>query len=74
VTSRDFCYWLGGYFQINGPSENNNCPSLNSSQVAVIAEHLARVFRTELEPSAELRKLQESIGRGPITAKELERR
>jgi hypothetical protein len=45
MTSRDFCYWLQGYFEI--------CPnkSLNAHQVEIIKKHLAMVFVHEIDPS-----------------------
>lgn len=45
MTSRDFCCWLQGYFEIHG--ENN----LTNAQVEMIQRHLALVFIHEIDPS-----------------------
>lgn len=46
MTSRDFAYWLQGYFEIHGPG------MLSSPQVEVIQKHLSLVFVHEIDPSA----------------------
>ena len=45
MTSRDFCYWLQGFFELTetGP--------LSLVQCAVIKNHLALVFKHEIDPS-----------------------
>lgn len=45
MTSRDFCYWLQGYFEISKGEE------LNKSQVQMVKRHLALVFKHEIDPS-----------------------
>lgn len=62
MTSRDFCYWLQGYLEIEkeghaGPSE------LSPEQVSCIAKHLALVFRHEIDPSAGDEKMQEALNK-----------
>lgn len=48
MTSRDFAYWLQGYFELgDAPSD-----TLNASQVATIRKHLALVFVHEIDPGA----------------------
>ncbi|RJQ27104.1 hypothetical protein C4577_02165 [Candidatus Parcubacteria bacterium] len=49
MTSREFCYWLQGYFEIreNSPSAN----FLNAEQMDCIKKHLAMVFHHEIDPS-----------------------
>ena len=47
MTSRDFCYWLQGYFELN-PAEG---AALGPNQVACIKKHLALVFVNEIDPS-----------------------
>lgn len=47
MTSRDFVFWLQGYFEILAPALND--ASLSSAQVKVIREHLALVFKHEAE-------------------------
>jgi hypothetical protein len=46
MTSRDFCYWLQGAFEVNDPSLG-----LNPDQVAIIRNHLNLVFIHEIDPS-----------------------
>ena len=50
MTSRDFCYWLQGFFEISESSAN---PSviLGGDQVSTIKKHLALVFAHEIDPS-----------------------
>lgn len=45
MTSRDFCYWLQGYFEISEPKE------INKEQTEMIKKHLALVFKHEIDPS-----------------------
>ena len=47
MTSRDFAYWLQGYFEIHGGDE-----SLTKEQAECIKKHLALVFVHEIDPSA----------------------
>ncbi len=53
MTSRDFCYWLQGYFEIgqNQPRPAEWSPNLNSEQIQCIKNHLAMVFKHEIDPS-----------------------
>jgi hypothetical protein len=50
MTSRDFCYWLQGYFEINASAATY--PELSTEQVDCIRKHLALVFVHEIDPSA----------------------
>ena len=45
MKSRDFCFWLQGFFEISGSDE------LKLSQVEKIRKHLALVFKHEIDPS-----------------------
>lgn len=45
MTSRDFCYWLRGYFELASADE------LSTSQVETIKQHLSMVFIHEIAPS-----------------------
>lgn len=45
MTSRDFCYWLQGHFEI---SETKN---LGERETAMIKRHLELVFKHEIDPS-----------------------
>jgi len=70
MTSRDFCFWLQGFFEIAGNTparEPSNRWNLNDSQVDMIRNHLALVFKHEIDPSAgppahqaELNKIHET--------------
>jgi hypothetical protein len=51
MKSRDFCYWLQGYFEINGENVVTPAMALSPDQVAVIKRHLAMVFVHEIDPS-----------------------
>lgn len=53
MTSRDFCYWLQGYFEIGESQTPGECkPALRADQVETIRKHLALVFIHEIDPSA----------------------
>ena len=46
MTSREFCYWLQGSFELSEP----NIP-LTEKQVQIIKNHLKLVFLHEIDPS-----------------------
>lgn len=50
MTSRDFCYWLQGYFEL-GDQEEMDAKGISAKQTAVIRNHLAMVFHHEIDPS-----------------------
>jgi len=55
MTSRDFCYWLQGYFEIQEAGHPPNAKvdiGITSERVAVIKKHLALVFAHDIDPSA----------------------
>lgn len=56
MRSRDFCYWLQGFFELHtaGPKrpEPHDDMALSGYQVDMIAKHLALVFKHEIDPSA----------------------
>jgi len=45
MTSRDFAYWLQGFFEIS------NVEDLSKEQTKVIKNHLNMVFKHEIDPS-----------------------
>jgi len=45
MTSRDFAYWLMGFFEIANPK------TLNEEQTKIIKNHLDLVFYHEIDPS-----------------------
>ena len=62
MTSRDFCYWLQGLFELGSPK------AMDETQTALIRAHLAMVFKHEIDPSMgtsehqdELREIHEQL-------------
>lgn len=49
MTSRDFCFWLQGYFEV--ANADNLGVSMTDNQVQTIKNHLALVFKHEIDPS-----------------------
>jgi hypothetical protein len=45
MTSRDFCFWLQGYFEVSNPQE------LTERETTLIKRHLNLVFKHEIDPS-----------------------
>ena len=73
MTSRDFCYWLQGFFEIaegGDPDIMQRTDGLTYSQVEMIKKHLALVFLHEIDPSAgdaaHQAKLNEAHGKPPV--------
>lgn len=48
MTSRDFCYWLQGYFELSGTGGQ---PLMAGNQLEQVKAHLAMVFKHETDPS-----------------------
>lgn len=62
MTSRDFCFWLQGLFELS------ETKALDEKQTALVRAHLAMVFKHEIDPSAgtpehqaELQKLHDRV-------------
>ena len=55
MTSRDFAFWLQGFFEIQKPV------TIDAAQVAMIKAHLAMVFIHEIDPSMGDKKHQEEL-------------
>lgn len=54
MTSRDFCYWLQGYFEVaKGKSADlpGSGQALTVDQCDVVKRHLAMVFVHEIDPT-----------------------
>lgn len=49
MTSRDFCYWLQGFFELD--DRGTEPRGLSAQQTAAIKKHLALVFKHEIDPS-----------------------
>ena len=45
MTSRDFCFWLQGFFELS------NEKFLDEKQTNLVKQHLAMVFVHEIDPS-----------------------
>jgi len=45
MTSRDFAFWLQGYFEVSDPKE------IGPKETEMIKKHLALVFKHEIDPS-----------------------
>lgn len=45
MTSRDFCYWLQGHFEIS------ETKTLGERETDMVKRHLALVFKHEIDPS-----------------------
>lgn len=58
MTSRDFCYWLQGYFEVKeGETTVPTDKFLTHQQVVMIRNHLAMVFKHEIDPSYKPQKI-----------------
>lgn len=51
MTSRDFCYWLQGFFEIGeiGSPDSRGSVLLSPSQIETVKRHLAMVFVHEID-------------------------
>ncbi len=45
MTSRDFCYWLQGFFEVSGAT------TLSAEQAQCVKAHLNLVFKHEIDPT-----------------------
>lgn len=55
MTSRDFAYWLQGFFEVS------DAKSIDEKQTEAIKRHLALVFKHDIDPSAGPQKHQEEL-------------
>jgi hypothetical protein len=68
MTSRDFCFWLQGFFELQGTNQ-----ALTPEQVKTIQNHLKLVFLYEIDPSYSDNKVVQQIfqnihdGRPPLS-------
>ena len=53
MTTRDFAYWLQGFFEIHGKDE------MTPEQIKIVKNHLNLVFKHDIDPSFGLTKEQE---------------
>ncbi len=61
MQSRDFAYWLQGYFEITNATSNRAPDGLTDGQVEMIKKHLALVFLHEIDPSMGDKKHQSAL-------------
>lgn len=57
MTSRDFAYWLQGFFEIAKPE------ALTTEQTKMIKAHLNLVFKHEIDPSFGDQKHQDELNK-----------
>ena len=55
MTTRDFAYWLQGFFEVS------NTAAMTEEQVKVVKNHLNLVFKHDIDPSFGLTKEEEKI-------------
>jgi hypothetical protein len=55
MKSRDFAYWLQGFFEISGAS------GISGEQAETIRKHLALVFKHEIDPEMGDAKHQDEL-------------
>jgi hypothetical protein len=57
MTSRDFCFWLQGFFELDGGGGSG----LTAGQTAAVKRHLALVFKHEIDPSMGAEEHQDEL-------------
>ena len=60
MTSRDFCFWLQGFFELTTETDKTNYV-LNTAQSELIKKHLALVFKHEIDPSMGSKPHQDAL-------------
>lgn len=60
MTSRDFCYWLHGFFELQAATSPANA-RLTAEQSDVVRRHLAMVFAHEIDPQAGGKEVQKKM-------------
>lgn len=55
MTSRDFCYWLQGYFEVSNTKE------IGPKETELIKAHLNMVFKHEIDPSMGNQEHQDAL-------------
>lgn len=55
MTSRDFAYWLQGYFEVSNPK------TIGEYETEMIKKHLNLVFKHEIDPSMGDSKHQDEL-------------
>jgi hypothetical protein len=53
MTSRDFCYWLQGFFELRqAAAAQGEAIPISGQQAQLVERHLALVFKHEIDPAA----------------------
>lgn len=52
MTSRDFCYWLQGYLELQPLARGAELGGMSPEQTHAVRSHLALVFKHEIDPNA----------------------
>jgi len=55
MTSRDFAFWLQGFFEVS------NAETINKEQTQIIKNHLNLVFKHEIDPSMGGKEHQDAL-------------
>jgi hypothetical protein len=63
MQSRDFCYWLQGFFEIHsaGRDPGEHPSGLSAQQITMIRKHLGLVFAHEIDPSMGPKEHQDKL-------------
>ncbi len=59
--SRDFCFWLQGFIEVTLAQGNTKDLNISPQQAAVIQNHLALVFKHEIDPAMGDKKHQADL-------------
>jgi hypothetical protein len=61
MQSRDFCFWLQGFFELRGAAPDDYMPSITGPQAKMIQDHLNLVFIHEIDPAMGDEKHQQKL-------------
>lgn len=67
MTSRDFCFWLQGFFEIRKPG------AITDTESELIERHLGLVFKHEIDPTVTPAEREAHDGVGPLRGDDLRR-
>ncbi|MGY4621996.1 hypothetical protein ACVWZ4_007223 [Bradyrhizobium sp. USDA 4472] len=65
MQSRDFCYWLQGFFEVASMAADNKPEviGLTSAQISMIRNHLNLVFAHEIDPAMGPKEHQDKLNK-----------
>lgn len=65
MQSRDFCYWLQGFFEVGSMTslerDKPEVAGISSAQVSMIRNHLNMVFAHEIDPAMGAKPHQDKL-------------